>query len=400
MFLNLEVCIIQKLIKSVIKSTDALVKKYKFTRWMEPLVKEADLFFFSSTERSQGYCKVRDCTDYKRMMIMVVFALLPTLLWGIYNCGFQINRMYSEVLHYNDGIRLFILQSLSLQIDPDSVLSCFVMGCLYFVPMYVVGLVVGGLIEVAFSVVRKTSINEGFLVTSLIFPMILPCGIELWKVALGIAFGVIFGKEVFGGTGKNIFNPALVGRIFLFFAFPASMSGDVWLDGTSGATYLSGPTNLDDINFLSLFLGDKFGCIGETSSCMCLLGGVFLLFTKIASWRIVVSSLLSLGIFSYIFELLSFTQIPWYHQFVVGGALFGIFFMATDPVTSSYTKIGKYIYGTIIGTLIVVIRIFNPGFPEGVMFSILIGNALAPLIDQIILSMMIRRRDKKLRSYT
>ena len=405
--------ILSRIIRSVVTNLKQKTNQYKLTRPFVPLVEELEMFFFSTNEKSHGRCQVRDVTDYKRMMIMVVFALLPTLIYGIYNCGHQIARIYQGRI-YPDSIRTELLSYLNLSLDPSSFISSFVLGCMYFVPIYVVTLVVGGVIEVTFSLIRKKSINEGFLVTSLIFPMILPVGIELWKVALGISFGIIFGKEVFGGTGKNIFNPALVGRIFLFFSYPGSMSGSVWLDGVSGATMLSfgpswldgisgatllnlGQNFLDEISFLSMFVGNKLGCIGEVSPLMCIIGGSFLLFTKIASLRIVLSSLLSLGIFAYLFELLSLTQIPFYYQYVLGGACFGIFFMATDPVSASYTKIGKYIYGGLIGFLIIVIRTLNHGFAEGVMFAILIANALAPIIDHCVLGFMISSRDKKIR---
>ena len=268
-------------------------------------------------------------------------------------------------------------------------------------------MVAGGLWEVLFATVRRHEVNEGFLVTSMLYTLILPPDVPLWQVAIGISFGVVIGKEVFGGTGKNFLNPALVGRAFLYFAYPAYMSGDtIWtpVDGFSGATALSisaaqGFQALPDlgITWMDAFVGTIQGCLGETSTIACLIGLAFLLITKIANWRLVVGCLAGMIGFSFLLNAIGsdtnpMFALPWYWHLVIGGYAFGLVFMVTEPVSASHTNMGRYIYGALIGIMVVLIRVLNPAFPEGMMLAILFGNVFAPLIDYFVVQANIKRR--------
>ena len=319
---------------------------------------------------------IRDCNDIKRVMIVVVLALVPAMLFGMYNVG----RLA--------GI--------------EGVLPAFWYGFLEALPNIVVSYVVGLSIEFAFAQKRKHEINEGFLVTGLLIPLVMPIGVPCWIVALSTAFAVIIGKEVFGGTGMNVFNPALLARAFAFFAYTPQMSGEaVWYaDGKTGATALEqlATTNQMEWSAMDAFWGFIPGSLGETSTAAILLGAVILLFTGVASWRIMLSVFAGGLAFGYLFDAVGMTAYPAYYHLLVGGFAFGAVFMATDPVTSAQTNCGKWIYGFMVGALAVLIRVVNPAYPEGMMLSILFMNALAPLIDYFVVERNIPRRKKLIKN--
>jgi len=294
--------------------------------------------------------------------------------------------------------------------DADSILACMVHGAMYYVPIYLVTLIVGGVWEILFAIVRGHEVNEGFFVTSMLFSLILPATTPLWQVALGISFGVVIGKEVFGGTGKNFLNPALTGRAFLFFAYPAQMSGDaIWtaVDGFSGATALGlaaeGGINAvmaSGITWMDAFVGTIQGSIGETSTIACLIGACFLLYTRIASFRIMLGILAGMILTSTMFNFIGsetnpMFATPWYWHAVLGGFAFGAIYMATDPVSAAMTNTGRWIYGGLIGLMVILIRVINPAFPEGMMLAILFANMFAPLIDYFVVQSNIKRREKR-----
>jgi Na+-transporting NADH:ubiquinone oxidoreductase subunit B len=350
----------------------------------------------------------RSYIDMKRIMTYVVLATIPCILFGLYNTGLQTNLAIAE--YGASGWRAWIIETLGIGFNPANPLANMLHGLLYFLPIYVVTLVAGGIFEVVFAVVRGHEVNEGFLVSSMLYTLILPASTPLWQVALGIIFGVVIGKEVFGGTGKNFLNPALVGRAFLYFAYPAQMSGDsVWtpVDGFSGATALSvsasdGFATLPErgISWMDAFIGTIQGCIGETSTIACLIGLAFLLVTKIANWRLVAGCLLGMIAFSSLLNVIGSDSnpmfaMPWYWHLVVGGYAFGLVFMVTEPVSASHTNTGRWIYGALIGFMVVMIRVLNPAFPEGMMLAILFGNVFAPLIDYFVVQANIKRRAKR-----
>ena len=350
----------------------------------------------------------RSYIDMKRIMTYVVLATIPCILFGLYNTGLQTNLAIAE--YGASGWRAWIIETLGIGFNPANPLANMLHGLLYFLPIYVVTLVAGGIFEVVFAVVRGHEVNEGFLVSSMLYTLILPASTPLWQVALGIIFGVVIGKEVFGGTGKNFLNPALVGRAFLYFAYPAQMSGDsVWtpVDGFSGATALSvsasdGFAALPErgVTWMDAFIGTIQGCIGETSTIACLIGLAFLLVTKIANWRLVAGCLLGMIAFSSLLNVIGSDSnpmfaMPWYWHLVVGGYAFGLVFMVTEPVSASHTNTGRWIYGALIGFMVVMIRVVNPAFPEGMMLAILFGNVFAPLIDYFVVQANIKRRAKR-----
>ncbi|MEM9423086.1 MAG: NADH:ubiquinone reductase (Na(+)-transporting) subunit B, partial [Pseudomonadota bacterium] len=348
---------------------------------------------------------VRSYVDMKRIMTYVVLSTIPCILMGLYNVGLQVNTAIGELGH--SGWRAFIIDVSGIGFSPDSIFGNFAHGALYFFPIYITTLVVGGIWEVLFATVRRHEVNEGFLVSSMLYALILPPSTPLWQVALGISFGVVIGKEVFGGTGKNFLNPALTGRAFLYFAYPAQMSGDtIWtpVDGFSGATALSvaasdgyDALSAQGMNWMNSFVGTVQGSIGETSTIACLLGLCFLLLTKIANWRMVAGCLGGMIGFSLILNAIGsdtnpMFAMPWYWHLVVGGYAFGLVFMVTEPVSASHTNLGRYIYGALIGFMVVMIRVINPAFPEGMMLAILFGNVFAPLIDYFVVQANIKRR--------
>ena len=331
--------------------------------------------FVPNTTTSKG-AHIRDCNDIKRVMIVVVLALIPAMLFGMYNLGYQA------------GV--------------EGILPAFWFGFLKMLPMIIVSYVTGLAIEFAFAQKRKHEINEGFLVTGLLIPMVMPVSVPLWIVALSTAFAVIIGKEVFGGTGMNVFNPALLARAFAFFAYTPQMSGEaVWYaDGATGATALEqlGSTGAMQWSALDAFIGLIPGSMGETSTAAILIGAVILLFTGVASWRIMLSVFVGGLAFGYLFDAVGLTEFPAYYHLLVGGFAFGAVFMATDPVTSAQTNTGKWIYGFMVGALAILIRVINPAYPEGMMLSILFMNALAPLIDYFVVERNIARRKKLIKN--
>ena len=372
-----------------------------------PLYEAADTFLFTPADKTKGSVHLRDQIDLKRMMSFVVIALMPCVLFGMYNVGYQANSVLSGMDYSLEGWRYQVLQFLGIGFDPASIIGNFIHGALYFVPIYLVTNVVGGFWEVLFSIVRKHEVNEGMFVTGFLFPLILPPTIPLWQVAVGISFGIVVGKEVFGGTGKNFLNPALLARAFLFFAYPGEISGElVWtaVDGYSGATALaqaaSGGVNAISYSMSDAFWGFMPGSIGETSVFACLLGAAILIISGVGSWRIMVSIVISTVFFSFLlFSLGSstnpmFSVGPFWHL-LLGGFAFGTVFMATDPVSAAATLKGQYIYGALIGMMVILIRVINPAFPEGMMLAIIFGNVLAPLIDYFVVEAHIKRRERR-----
>lgn len=370
-----------------------------------------DNLVYTPSTITQTAPHVRDGIELKRVMSFIVLAVLPCFFVGAWNIGFQANTAMTElIIDSAPGWRGSILEFLGVNYNAENTWDNMMYGLVHIIPVFVVALVVGGAWEILFAVIRKRKLSEGILVISLLFSLTLPPTIPLWQVAIGISFGVVIGKEIFGGTGKNFVNPILVGRAFLYFAYPAQIAGDsVWTvaDGFSGATPL-GLGSADGINNITTtgitwsqaFLGQIQGAIGETSTLACLIGGIFLVYTGIASWRIIAGGLIGMIMTAILFNLIGsdtnpmFT-IPWYWHLVLGGFAFGIMFLATDPVTSAATNTGRLLYGLLIGILIVVIRIANPTIPECTMFAILLANIFAPLIDYFVIQINIIRRRKR-----
>lgn len=369
-----------------------------------PIYEAVDTFLYTPGDTTQNGPFVRDVLDLKRMMMTVVLAALPVVAMALYNTGLQANlALQQQDPSSFAGWRLGFLSLLGFGTDPTLITDNIVHGCLYFFPVYLLTVVTGSFWEILFASVRKHEINEGFLVTSLLFALILPANTPWWHVVLGISFGVVIGKEVFGGIGMNILNPALTGRAFLYFAYPASMSGDsVWVpvDGVSRATALAefaDPAAQLSVSFQDAFLGFIPGSMGETSTLACLIGGAILLMTGIASWRIMFSIFLGMSGFSLFLNMIGssanpmFQMSPLWHL-VLGGFAFGTVFMATDPVSAAMTRQGQWIYGLLIGFLTVLIRVINPAYPEGIMLAILFGNICAPIIDRFFISQNVKRR--------
>ncbi len=385
-------------------------KDGKYEKWFA-LFEAVDTICFSPRATTRNASHVRDGVDLKRVMITVWFATFPAMFYGMYNVGHQANIWLANVDPSQlEGWRLALVAMVA-GFDPNSVWDCMWHGAAYFLPIYAVAFVVGGFWEVLFAMKRGHEVNEGFFVTSILFALICPPDLPLWMAALGITFGVVIGKEVFGGTGKNFLNPALTGRAFLFFAYPAFMSGDsVWatgaatmVDGFTGATALSvayseGMAALQSqITWWDAFVGNVQGSIGETSVIAIGIGALILLATKIASWRIMLGVMLGMIGLSTLFNVVGsdsnpMFNMPWYWHLVVGGFAFGMVFMATDPVSASMTDTGKLWFGALIGVMVVLIRVVNPAFPEGMMLAILFANLFAPLIDHFVVESNIKRR--------
>jgi len=372
----------------------------KFER-LYPLYEAADSFMFTAGTTTPDGVHVRDGIDMKRLMMIVVYALLPATLFAFYNTGYQ------ELLAAGTAA------------EDIGLMSAVMGGVWKFLPLYIITLAAGGIIEAAFSIIRKHEINEGFLVTSLIYPLIVPPDLPLWQAAMGIAFGVLIGKEIFGGTGMNVLNPALTGRIFLFFAYPGQISGDSvwiagkesWVDGWSGATplaqFYTGKTHEDVLmpdgqtvmTWWDAFVGLIPGSMGETSALACLIGAVILILSKVGSWRIMAGTFLGMFAMAGLFNIIaanSYMTVPWHWHFVTGGFAFGMIFMATDPVSAAATNTGRWIYGILIGVLTVLVRVVNPAYPEGMMLAIIFMNVFAPTIDYYVVKANIKRREKRL----
>ena len=370
-----------------------------------------DTFLYTPADVTAGATHVRDAIDLKRLMIAVVLATTPCFLMAMYMVGHETNAALAALgQEVAAGWRGTVIARLGIGFDANSVAASMAHGAMYVLPVYIVTLIAGGFWEVLFALVRKHEINEGFFVTSLLFALTLPADIPLWQVAIGISFGVVIGKEVFGGTGKNFLNPALVGRAFLFFAYPAHMSGDaVWVpvDGYSGATplYLASEGGVEavlqgGVTWMDAFLGQIQGSMGETSTLACLAGAALLIISRVASWRIMAGVLLGMVATSSLFNVLGSAgnpmfALPWHWHLVLGGYAFGMVFMATDPVTASMTDTGRWIYGALIGVMVTLIRVLNPGFPEGMMLAILFANVFASLIDWFVVRANIRRRGRR-----
>lgn len=373
---------------------------------LHPMYEAADSFLFSPGTVTSGGIHIRDAIDLKRVMIMVVVALIPCFYMALWNTGFQANNALANGLGSITGWRHTILTMLGHNGDAGNFYDNMIMGAVWFVPVYLVTNIVGGLWEALFAMVRKHEINEGFLVTGSLFPLICPPTIPLWQVALGISFGVVIGKEIFGGTGKNFMNPALAGRAFLFFAYPAQMSGDkVWtaLDGFSSATPLAKAAEgglaavSGNFQWIDAFMGKIPGSMGETSTLACLIGVAILLLTGVASWRIIFSCFFAAAILTTLFNFMGSDSnpmfaLPFHWHLVLGGFAFGTVFMTTDPVSGAMTTLGQWFYGALIGFMCILIRVVNPAFPEGMMLAILFGNICAPFIDHLVLQRNIKRR--------
>ncbi|MDO9072163.1 MAG: NADH:ubiquinone reductase (Na(+)-transporting) subunit B [Rubrivivax sp.] len=378
-----------------------------------PLYEAADTFFYSPGNVTKTGAHVRDAMDLKRMMILVVIATLPCVFMAFYNTGLQANLAIDPAkVGELEGWRHAVMRLLGVGYSPDSFFGNIVHGGLYFLPLYAVTMIVGLSLEVMFSVVRKIEVNEGFFVTGMLFPLILPPTTPLWQCALGVAFGVVLVKEVFGGTGMNFMNPALAMRAFLFFAYPAAISGDkVWaavppgaaIDGYSGATVLSKVRGAEGGyesalgSWSNAFIGLEPGSMGETSALACLIGAVIIVATGVGSWRLMLAMCIgtiamATGLNAIGSATNPWMNVPFWWHMVMGGWAFAMVFMVTDPVTCPHSDTGRWIYGIFVGALVVLIRVFNPAYPESVMLVILFMNVVAPTIDHFIVQANIRRR--------
>jgi Na+-transporting NADH:ubiquinone oxidoreductase subunit B len=377
---------------------------------MMPLFEAIDTLFYTPGKVTRGRVHVRDGLDLKRMMGIVFFALFPAMAVAMYNTGLQAHLAIAAGIPPLASWQTGLYTALGFELDPNGCLGNFVHGLLYFIPVYVVTLAVGGFWEVLFAVVRGHEVNEGFFVTSALIPLIVPATLPLWQLALAVTFGVVIGKEVFGGVGMNILNPALLVRAFLFFAYPVEISGDnCWIaadmasgvDGFTGATWLaqvavdaSAVANLD---WWQAFIGLIPGSMGETSALACLLGGAAIVATRVASWRTIAGVTLGTLAVSLLFNVIGsetnpMFALPFHWHIVLGGWMLGAIFMATDPVSSAFTDMGKFIYGLGIGIMVVLVRVVNPAYPEGMMLAILFMNMFAPLIDYFAMQGNIKRR--------
>lgn len=390
-----------KLFKNILESVKPhFVEGGKLEKYY-PVYDGFATFLFTPGHTSHSGAHVRDAIDLKRTMVTVIFAMIPCLLFGMWNAG---------NLHY---------AALGLA-DSMTFMDKFLWGALKIVPMVVVSYGVGLGVEFIFCIIKKHQIQEGFLVSGMLIPLIMPIDIPLWMVAVSVIFAVVIGKEVFGGTGMNILNPALTARAFAFFAYPTYMSGDkVWInttgaegqsvvDGFSGATVLGSYATGGEVQYSvsDMFLGFIPGSIGETSTLAVLIGAALLLYTGIGSWRIMLAGVIGASAMGLIFnavapyaisaEQQAFMAVPFWQQMIMGGFAFGIVFMATDPVSAAQTTKGKWIYGFLVGFFAIMIRVFNPAYPEGIMLAILFMNVMAPLIDHYVVQGNINKRKKRL----
>ncbi|WP_113906536.1 NADH:ubiquinone reductase (Na(+)-transporting) subunit B [Aliidiomarina celeris] len=385
----------------------------KHEKWYALYEAVATILYTPGTT-TKGATHVRDNVDLKRIMIFVWMMTFPAMFYGMYNVGFQANLAVVEGYQLADIWQVGLFQLLGGELGANAGWGAMMWyGACFFLPIYATAFVVGGFWEVLFASIRKHEINEGFFVTSVLFALILPATIPLWQVALGITFGIVMGKEIFGGTGRNFLNPALTGRAFLYFSFPAAISGDqVWTaaDGYTGATALTeafngNATYATDLSsqvigawtWMDAFLGRIPGSVGEVSTLAIAIGGLALIYFRIASWRIVGGVFIGMVVFSGLLNLIgsetnAMFAMPWYWHLVIGGFAFGMFFMATDPVSASFTNSGKWAYGILIGLMTVMIRVINPAFPEGIMLAILFANVFAPLFDHFVVQANIKRR--------
>ncbi|MGA0273533.1 MAG: NADH:ubiquinone reductase (Na(+)-transporting) subunit B [Flavobacteriaceae bacterium] len=371
------------------KQLDALKRPFgkgqKFEKFA-PAVNAFDTFLFVPNHTTQKGAHIRDAVDLKRTMVTVIIALLPALIYGIYNTGYQYYSQTETAFTFFDA---------------------FLHGALKIVPMIIVSYVVGLSIEFGFAVYRGHEVNEGYLVTGLLIPMIMPVDIPLWMVGISTAFAVLIAKEAFGGTGMNILNPALTARAFAFFAYPTYMSGNkVWVSEASNVDAISGETILgslaagQEVNYsmMEMFQGAIPGSIAETSTLWVAVGALILILTGIGSWRIITGGILGAAFMGFLFNLWganALMSFSWLNHLIVGGFAFGIVFMATDPVSAAQTNKGKWIYGILTGIFCIMIRVFNPAYPEGVMLAILLMNVFAPTIDHYVINANISKRKKR-----
>ena len=371
------------------KSLDELKKPFGKGQKLEkfaPAINAFDTFLFVPNHTTKKGAHIRDAVDLKRTMVTVITALLPALIYGIYNTGYQYYAQTGE---------------------PFTFLEAFIHGSWKIVPMIIVSYVVGLSIEFGFAVYRGHEVNEGYLVTGLLIPMIMPVDIPLWMVAVSTAFAVLIAKEAFGGTGMNILNPALTARAFAFFAYPTYMSGNkVWVSEASNVDAISGETILGtlaaggDVNYsmFEMFQGAIPGSIAETSTLWVAVGALILILTGVGSWRIITGGIVGAAVMGFLFNLWganALMSFSWMNHLVVGGFAFGIVFMATDPVSGAQTNKGKWIYGVLVGIFCIMIRVFNPAYPEGVMLAILLMNVFAPTIDHYVINGNIKKRKKR-----
>ena len=351
-----------------------------------PAVNAFDTFMFVPNHTTQKGAHIRDAVDLKRTMVTVIIALIPALIYGIYNTGYQYFIQTGEVFTFMDA---------------------FIHGANKIVPMIIVSYVVGLTIEFIFAIYRGHEVNEGYLVTGLLIPMIMPVDIPLWMVGISTAFSVLIAKEAFGGTGMNILNPALTARAFAFFAYPTYMSGNkVWVSEASNVDAISGETILgslaagNDVSYsmMEMFNGSIPGSIAETSALWVGVGALILILTGVGSWRVMIGGIIGGALMGFLFNLWganALMSFPWMNHLVVGGFSFGIVFMATDPVSAAQTNKGKWIYGVLVGVFCILIRVFNPAYPEGVMLAILLMNVFAPTIDHYVVEANISKRKKR-----
>ncbi len=393
-----------KFLREFLESQEKHFEKGGKLEKLYPLYEATYTILFTPGHVTTKDSHVRDTLDLKRTMFTVVIALIPTVLMALYNTGYQANLALQQTGQAAlDSWQGSVVQWLGIGHDPSNLLANVILGSLYFLPVYLITMAAGGFWEVLFATIRKHEVNEGFLVTGLLFPLILPPDIPYWQVVLGISFGVVVGKEVFGGVGMNILNPALTARAFLFFAYPAQISGDkVWtaVDGYSKATGLAQYADAQltfTFDWMDSFLGFIPGSMGETSALACLIGAVILIITGVGSWRIMagvligtIFSVLLLNVIGSDTNPMFGVSLGWH--LVLGGYAFGLVYMATDPVSGTYTEGGKWIYGILIGLLAILVRVVNPAFPEGMMLAILFANVFAPIIDKIYINANIKRR--------
>lgn len=413
-----------KFLRRMLDQQEKLFTKGGKLEKLYPLYEANDTFLFTPGVAASAPAWVRDGIDLKRLMITVVVALAGTIYMAMYNTGYQAHLAISRGAAPLVTWQTDVMQWLGMPFDPANLLACLVHGALYFVPVMLVSYAAGGVWEVLFAIVRRHEVNEGFLVTGMLLPLTLPATVPLWQVALGVSFGVVVGKEIFGGTGKNIFNPALMSRAFLFFAYPAELSGDkAWIaaqtvsdgisgatgvartavDGVSGATWLARAAEggqdavQSSVAWWDAFMGFIPGSMGETSALACLVGAAILVLTGIGSWRIMVAVTLgSIAMSGLLNAVGSQTNalfaLPFWWHFVLGGWAFGMVYMATDPVSAAHTNTGRWIYGFLIGVFAILIRVVNPAYPEGMMLSILLMNVFAATIDHYVVRANVKRR--------
>jgi Na+-transporting NADH:ubiquinone oxidoreductase subunit B len=398
-----------KFLKDLHENARPLFEKGGKFELLYPLYEAQYSILFTQGDVTSTASHVRDGIDMKRLMVMVVVALVPCILVTMYNTGYQAQLAMANGAVPLDTWQSWLWSTIGLPYDFMNPLLCVLFGALQYLPVYLIAMLTGGIVEPAFAIVRKHEVNEGFLVTGALIPLVLPPTIPLWMVVLGTAFGLVMGKEVFGGTGMNFLNPALVARAFLFFAYPAAMSGEPpWItadfsaaDSFTGATLLAqaavSGNALEQASWWSAFWGTIPGSMGETSTFACLLGAAVLLITGIGSARTMGGVLAGTVLMAVVFNISGSETnpmfgIPWYWHVVLGGWAFGAVFMATDPVSSAFTNRGRWLYGAGIGVLCVLIRVVNPAYPEGMMLAILFMNMFAPLIDHFVVQANIKRR--------